>query len=85
MRKGVPFLLLLLGGCAQLQQFGSAAIEGRRQMNDAKARAILAATCDISLGAYFRELSEFERRYAALVCGGMFPRDPLLGDEGGQR
>jgi hypothetical protein len=33
----------------------------------------MAATCDIALGAYFRELSEAERRYVGLVCGGMFP------------
>ncbi len=68
-----------LTGCAQqlatVQAFGAAAIESKRQLNDMRARAIMAATCDISLGAYFRELSEVERKYAALVCGGQFP-DP---------
>lgn len=66
-----------LTGCAQqlatLQAAGAAAFEARRQINDMQARAIMAATCDISLGAYFRELSETERRYAALVCGGRLP------------
>ncbi len=71
------FLVALLASCAQVQQFGATAIEARRQMNDMEARAIMAATCDIALGAYFRELSEIERRYAALVCGGQFPSDPL--------
>ncbi|HFA59894.1 MAG TPA: hypothetical protein ENJ83_04300 [Rhodospirillales bacterium] len=66
-------LLATLAGCAQVQTFGMAAIEQRRQMNDMQARATLAATCDIALGAYFRELSEVERQYAALVCGGQFP------------
>ena len=33
----------------------------------------MAATCDIALGAYFRELSPMEQRYAGLVCGGIFP------------
>ncbi len=67
-------LLALLGGCTQVQQLGSLAIEKRRQMNDMQARATMAATCDIALGAYFRELSEMERKYAALVCGGQFPQ-----------
>jgi hypothetical protein len=40
-------------------------------MNDMQARATMAATCDIALGAYFRELSALERQYAALVCGGV--------------
>ncbi len=69
----------VLSGCAQqlatIQAAGAAAIEAKRQINDMKARAIMAATCDISLGAYFRELSDVERKYAALVCGGQFPRD----------
>ncbi len=67
-------LFLTLAACAQVQQAGIALIEQRRQMNDMEARAIMAATCDIALGAYFRELSDIERQYAALVCGGQFPR-----------
>jgi len=67
-------LLLLLAACAEVQQMGMSLVEKRRQMNDMEARAIMAATCDIALGAYFRELSDIERQYAALVCGGQFPR-----------
>ncbi len=59
---------------ATVRAAGAAAIEAKRQLDDMKARAIMAATCDISLGAYFRELSDIERQYAALVCGGQFPR-----------
>lgn len=76
----MPRVLLLLplfatlAACAQVQQAGLALVEKRRQMNDMEARAIMAATCDIALGAYFRELSDIERQYAALVCGGQFPR-----------
>ena len=44
-------------------------------MNDLQARATMAATCDIALGAYFRELSPIEQRYAGLVCGGVFPAE----------
>jgi hypothetical protein len=42
-------------------------------MNDMQARATMAASCDISLGAYFRELSALERQYVGLVCGGIPP------------
>jgi len=66
-------LPLLLGACQAVQTYGAAAIEARRQMNDMQARATMAATCDIALGAYFRELSEMERKYVALVCGGVVP------------
>jgi hypothetical protein len=62
-----------LAACTQVETYGAVAIETRRQMNDMQARATMAATCDIALGAYFRELSEIERRYAGLVCGGMVP------------
>jgi hypothetical protein len=71
MRALVLFPLLALGACAQLPSYGAVAIEHRRVMNDMQARAALAATCDMALGAYFRELSPIERRYAGLVCRGM--------------
>lgn len=64
-------LVLLLPACTEVQGYGHAAIEQRRTMNDMQARATMAATCDIALGAYFRELSPLERHYAALVCGGL--------------
>ena len=65
--------LAILGACTEVQTYGAAAVEQRRTMNDLQARATMAATCDISLGAYFRELSPMEQRYAGLVCGGIFP------------
>ena len=65
--------LALLTACTEVQTYGAAAIEQRRVMNDLQARATMAATCDIALGAYFRELSPMEQRYAGLVCGGIFP------------
>jgi len=84
-----PLLLalpLLLGACAQVQTMGMSLAEQRRQMNDMQARAIMAATCDIALGSYFRELSDVERQYAALVCGGQFPRElPPVPATGGAR
>ncbi|MFO1073318.1 MAG: hypothetical protein U1E17_11735 [Geminicoccaceae bacterium] len=66
-------MLVALSGCAEVQTYGAVAIEQRRTMNDLQARATMAATCDIALGAYFRELSPVERRYAGLVCGGLLP------------
>lgn len=65
--------LPLLAACAEIQAYGAAAIEQRRMMNDLQARATMAATCDISLGAYFRALRPAERRFAGLVCGGAAP------------
>lgn len=73
MRLFAVLALGLLAACAEVQAYGSATIEQRRTMNDLQARATMAATCDISLGAYFRELSPMEQRYAGLVCGGLFP------------
>ena len=61
--------LPLLGACSDLQTLGAAAAEQRRVMNDMQARATMAAVCDISLGAYLRELNQLERAYAGLVCG----------------
>ena len=82
MRNCLAFLLVTAGlaGCTEVQTYGSAIIEQRRVMNDMQARTTMAATCDIALGAYFRELSPMERRYAGLVCGGIFPDvgDPRL-------
>ena len=67
----MPTLFLLaLPACAEVRSMGQATIEQRRGMNDMQARATMAAACDISLGAYFRELSPLERQYAGLVCGG---------------
>ena len=66
--------LALLGACTQMQTYGMAAIEQRRMMNDMQARLTMAATCDIALGAYYRELSELERTYVGLVCGGQIPQ-----------
>ena len=68
----LPFLLL--PACAEVQTFGATAVEQRRTMNDMQARLTMAATCDIALGAYFRELSDAERQYAGLICGGVFPQ-----------
>ena len=73
MRLFAVLALGLLAACAEVQAYGSAAIEQRRTMNDLQARATMAATCDISLGAYLRELSPMEQRYAGLVCGGLLP------------
>jgi len=62
--------LIFLSACADIQTFGSLAIEQRRIMNDMQARTTMHATCDISVGAYFRELNDGERRFTALICGG---------------
>lgn len=72
MRK--PLLALagfaLLAACAGVQDYGATAVERRRIMNDLQARAAMTATCDISVGAYFRELNETERRHVETICAG---------------
>jgi hypothetical protein len=50
-------VVLLLGACSDVKTLDAAAMEKRRIMNDMQARATMAAVCDISLGAYFRELN----------------------------
>ena len=82
---GPILLLMLLPGCAEVQSYAQMAIEQRRTMNDMQARATTAATCDIALGAYFRELSALEREYVALICGGVPPAQvgaAMLGSAG---
>ena len=73
MNKAVLLALSALGlsACADVRMLGSTAAEQRRTMNDMQARATMAAACDISIGAYFRELNEIERNFAAVVCGGV--------------
>ncbi|QRN79881.1 MAG: hypothetical protein JK586_17200 [Nocardiopsis sp. BM-2018] len=66
---GLLALLPLVVACSDFRMLGAVAVEQRRVMNDMQARATMAAVCDISLGAYWRELNEVERRYAGLVCG----------------
>lgn len=66
----LPCLLILLGACERVSLATMTAVEQRRTANDMQARLTMAATCDISVGAYFRELNQTERQYAGLVCGG---------------
>lgn len=75
MRRFLPlvFLLLLLPACERVSMVGMSAVEQRRTANDMQARFTLAATCDIAIGSYFRELNAVERQYAGLVCGGEPP------------
>lgn len=72
-RACTTLLLALLPACTQVESFSTVAVQQRRMMNDLQARLTMAATCDISLGSYFRELSELERHYVGLVCGGVLP------------
>jgi hypothetical protein len=72
-RLAVLLAPLALAACTEIRTLGTSAIQQRRMMNDLQARLTMAATCDISLGSYFRELSELERHYVGLVCGGVLP------------
>lgn len=81
-RMTMLLALTVMPACAEVQSFGQTAVEQRRTMNDMQARATMAASCDISLGAYFRELSALERHYVGLVCGGVLPVPPGAGQAG---
>ena len=77
MRELLACAILFVGltACSDVQTMGATAIEQRRVMNDLQARATMAAVCDLSIGAYFRELNEAERHLSGLVCGGIVPVD----------
>lgn len=68
---GIGLLLLTmvcLSGCAPVRHYGEAAAAARREQNDLQARATMAATCDIAVASYLRELSPRERQGVALIC-----------------
>ena len=84
MRASLALLLLLpfISACTDMHLLATGAAEKRRVMNDMQARATMAAVCDISLGAYLRELNAIERRYAGLVCGDLVVmREALLPEQ----
>jgi hypothetical protein len=60
--------VLALAGCTGLGEITGQ----RRAMNDAQAEATLAATCDISIGAFYR-LALHEREAVRVLCGGTMP------------
>ncbi len=60
--------LLLLPGCDTVRHWGEAGAAARREQNDLQARATMAATCDIAIASYLRELSPRERQGVALIC-----------------
>jgi hypothetical protein len=61
--------LLVLAACSDVQMIGATAAEHRRVMNDLQARGTMAAVCDISIGAYWREMTAAERLFADELCG----------------
>lgn len=60
--------LLALLGCAEIQTYGAAAAEYRRQMNDLQAKGTLNALCDLSAGSVGR-LPQNERDLVMRQCG----------------
>lgn len=71
--KVIPILLaaLLLSGCAErLEQYGRQAVEEKKAYNDTKARGLISAQCDMSIGAFYRALSPKEQCSIAVLCGG---------------
>lgn len=60
--------VLPLGGCDTVRHWGEAGAAARREQNDLQARATMAATCDIAIASYLRELNPRERQGVALIC-----------------
>lgn len=73
MRIALVLSLLLLSGCAEYLTAAGAletqAINDRQRYNDGKAAAVVAATCDISLGALARMPDGSVKCGIAAICG----------------
>ncbi|MEO1144101.1 MAG: hypothetical protein AAFY26_00650 [Cyanobacteria bacterium J06638_22] len=74
----IAFIVAMLPACERVSLLSASAVEQRRTANDMQARLTMAATCDIAIGSYFRELNATERQYAGLVCGGEQPTEGEL-------
>lgn len=80
-------IALTVGGCSltpgggQIQQAIVTAVdagtEDRKAYNDTKARTIIAATCDISLGAFYRLGNTAWQEALAMLCSGMRPGEAM--------
>jgi hypothetical protein len=77
---------LTLGACTSVQQAAiKTSVEKRQTYNDGKAQLLLLGPCDMSVGAYWRALTPFQRRAVEALCGGeSMPRksDTVLGKTG---
>lgn len=77
----LALVLLLVSGCSYLPDFGTRAVEARRDMNDLQAAGTLIALCDISIGASYRVLSDGERQMVNVMCGGELAARPLTASD----
>jgi hypothetical protein len=83
LRKTVTLALLMcslaLASCTTAQTAAvSAAVEKKQQFNDRKAALTIIATCDITVGAFFR-LPPWQQRAVEAICGGEpIPKRPVL-------
>jgi hypothetical protein len=72
--------LLAIGGCsltpqadvirAAVNQAVDTAIQDRKAFNDRKAEVTIEASCDISLGAYYRLDNAVKQKGLRLLCSG---------------
>jgi hypothetical protein len=79
----IIFSLFLLQACS-LAPFGDkvqtaidtavdTGIEDRKAYNDKKATTIIAATCDVSIGAFYRLANTTQQKALAMLCSGLEP------------
>ena len=74
-------LLLVSAACTTSQKaVAEAGIEKVKSGNDTIAAGLIAATCGMSVGAYYRLDNELTQRGVAMLCGGP-SAEPLTADD----
>lgn len=74
-------ILIAAAACTTSQKaIAEAGLDNVRSGNDTIASALIAATCGMTVGAYYRLEDELDRRGVALLCGGP-SAPPLTADD----
>ncbi len=72
---------LFLSSCTAAQRaIITEQVKSIQQFNDDEARLLKTQLCAIRLGAYFRVLTDAERRAFDVLCGGQWERPLTAGD-----
>jgi hypothetical protein len=61
-------IVVLLSSCAEGVAIGTTAVNYKREVNDLRARATMAALCDLSVGSSYRVLTPQARELQKLQC-----------------
>lgn len=58
---GIVAVALALSSCAEVQTYGAAAAQYRKQMNDLQLSGTVLEACDVALGSYYRASGNVRR------------------------